>query len=316
MNSVNFSGGTLDNRTMTRRPCAPALTLVFMTALWTMNIGGVLAQSDSDTAPERPAWVYYERAEEAARSGPTRDYPEALRLYSRALEAQAVYPEAYIGMARVYAAEGDTALARRYYQRALEQSGSLEIPDEEFALRLELARLLEQEGADREYRNALRRIVNQDPVFSGDGDANGNQRRAMRERLLDSGLNRVLILYRLDFPQALEAHRELADYLLQDPDPQRREEAVEHLLFSVVEIGGRAVNAIIDHEFDYQFTTIADLILTAQRYPDVRDYLQEMGFIELLLKLAATLDETPTDGADMAAAEIRREVEATLSLQR
>lgn len=278
------------------------------------GVGIVFAQSDRQDSPDRPAWVYFERAEDAARPGPERDYAEAIRLYSRALSAQTVYPEAYIGMARVYAAEGDTALARRYYQRALEQSESLEIPDEEFELRLELARLLEQEGADRQYRNALRRIVNQDPVFNGETE--GNQRRAMRERLFESGLNRVLILYRLDFPQALEAHRELADYLLEEPTPERREDAVEHLLFSVVEIAGRAVNAIIEHEFDYQFTTIADLILTAQRYPDVRRYLQEMSFIELLLKLAAALDEAPPDGAQRAAAEIRRDVDATLSLQR
>ncbi|HKK48682.1 MAG TPA: tetratricopeptide repeat protein [Alkalispirochaeta sp.] len=277
---------------------------------------GLWAQSDSQAEPpiDQPAWVHFERAQDAARSGPDRDYAEAIRLYSRALAARPVYPEAYIGMARVYAAEGDVALARRYYQQALEQSGSLEIPDEAFELRLELARLLEQEGAEREYRNALQRIVNEDPVFNNDSDS--TQRQAMRDRLLDSGLNRVLILYRLNFPQSLEAHRELADYLLNDADSRRREQAIEHLLFAVVEIAGRAVNAIIDHEFDYQFTTIADLILTAQRYPDVQQYLQEMGFIGLLLRLASALDSFPEDGAERAAAGIRRDVEATLSLQR
>ncbi|MEX2443067.1 MAG: tetratricopeptide repeat protein [Alkalispirochaeta sp.] len=301
---------------MKRRHHSPAFRWVVMGIIFLTNVGGVFAQSDSQSRDtgDRPAWIHFERAQEAARPGPERDYAEALRLFSRALSAQPVYPEAYIGMARVYVAEGDIALARRYYQRALEQSGSLEIPDEEFELRLELARLLEQEGADREYRNALQRIVNEDPVFNADSES--TQRRAMRERLFESGLNRVLILYRLDFPQSLEAHRELADYLLQESDPRRREQAVEHLLFSVVEIAGRAVNAIIDHEFDYQFTTVADLILTAQRYPEVRRYLQEMGFVELLLKLATALDDVPEEGAQRAAAEIRNDVEATLSLQR
>lgn len=299
---------------MKRRPQRQTRHRIVVILLVTTIGAGVFAQSNSTDAADRPAWVHFERAQEAARSGPDRDYSEAIRLYSRALSAQPVYPEAYIGMARVYAAEGDTALARRYYQRALEQSGSLEIPDEAFQLRLELARLLEQEGAEREYRNALRRIVNEDPVFNRDSES--TQRRSMRERLFESGLNRVVILYRLDFPQALEAHRELADYLLEDPNAQRREEAVEHLLFSVVEIAGRAVNAIIAQEFDYQFTTIADLILTAQRYPDVRRYLEEMGFIDLLLKLATVLDDISVDGAERAAAEIRSDVEATLSLQR
>jgi tetratricopeptide (TPR) repeat protein len=312
--SVNFYDGTLDNANMKRRHQRSIIGSLAIGFMCVAGASGVFAQSDAGISSDRPAWIYFEQAEEAARRGPNRDYAAAIRLYSRALSAQPVYPKAYIGMARVYAAEGDTALARRYYQQALEQSGSLQIPDEAFELRLELARLLEQEGADQEYRNALRRIVNEDPIFNSDSD--NTQRRAMRERLLESGLNRVLILYRLDFPQALEAHRELADYLLQDPNARRREEAVEHLLFSVVEIAGRAVNAIIDHEFDYQFTTVSDLILTAQRYPDVSRYLQEMGFLELLLQLAAALDDSNADGAQRAAVEIRSEVQATLSLQR
>jgi hypothetical protein len=92
--------------------------------------------------------------------------------------------------------------------------------------------------------------------------------------------------------------------------------AVEHLLFAVVEIAGRAVDAIIDREFDYQFTSVADLLLTARRFPEVQRYLDESDFLGLLLKLAAALDETDTPGAPVAAAGIRRDIQAALSLQR
>ena len=272
------------------------------------------ADGDAD-GDDTPAWVYYERAEEASRfDSPERDYAEALRLYSQALTVQPVYPEAYVGMARVYRAEGDTTLAERYYRTALDQADALQIPDEEYALQLELAEMLEQVGRDREFRNALQRVINHDPVFAGEG--NNGQRRAMRERLYESGLNRVLVLYRLDFPQALQAHREYADYLLQQDSAEQTDLAVEHLLFSVVEIAGRAVDAIIDREFDYQFTSVSDMLLTAQRYPEVQRYLEEMDFLGLVLRLAQALDEATPDGAAQAAAGIRHEVQATLSLQR
>jgi tetratricopeptide (TPR) repeat protein len=270
----------------------------------------VSAQERADV----PAWVAFERAEEASREGPDRDYAEALRLYSQALAAQPLYPEAHAGIARIYRTEGDIAMARRHYERALEQSPALQIPDEEYALRIELAEMYLQTGTNDEYRNALQRVINRDPVFAGlDGS---RQREAMRDRLHESGLNRVLTLYRLDFPQSLAAHRHYADYLLQQGSRDETAAAVEHLLFAIVEIAGRAVDAIIDREFDYQFTSVADLLLTARRFPEVQRYLDESDFLGLLLQLAAALDVTETPGAAVAADGIRRDLQAALSLQR
>jgi tetratricopeptide (TPR) repeat protein len=275
---------------------------------------GLPSDAPSQEGSAVPAWISFERAEEASREGPGRDYAEALRLYSQALAAQPLYPEAHAGIARIYRTEGDITMARRHYERALEQSQALQIPDEEYALRIELAEMHLQTGATEAYRNALQRVINRDPVFAGiDGS---RQREAMRDRLLDSGLNRVLTLYRLDFPQSLEAHRHYADYLLQQGSKEDTAVAVEHLLFAVVEIAGRAVDAIIDREFDYQFTSIADLLLTARRFPEVQRYLDESDFLGLLLQLAAALDETEAPGAPVAAGGIRRDLQAALSLQR
>lgn len=293
---------------MGTRNAVAALSLALILCGWFPPAAG--AQSTGDGTA--PAWVHFERAEELARpDNPDRDYAEALRLYSQALENQPVYPEAYLGIARVYRAEGDTTLADRYYQTALDQATALDVPDEESEIRLELAEMYRQIGRDRDARNELQRVINRDPVFAGVDDT--GQRHAMRERLYESGLNRVLVLYRLDYPQALEAHRRYARYLLREGE--QTDLAVEHLLFGVVEIAGRAVAAIIDREFDYQFTTISDLLLTARRFPEVQRYLDEMGFIEMLLQLAEALDETEADGT-RAALEIRREVQAALSLQR
>jgi predicted Zn-dependent protease len=69
---------------------------------------------------------------------------------------------------RLYRTEGDVAMARRHYERALEQSRAFQIPDEEYALRIELAEMYFQTGATEDYRNALQRVINRDPVFARD----------------------------------------------------------------------------------------------------------------------------------------------------
>ncbi|MFW5828520.1 MAG: hypothetical protein ACOCU4_10520, partial [Alkalispirochaeta sp.] len=50
-----------------------------LSLLCVTSVAGVWAQTSapSDAPPDRPAWVHFERAQEAARSGPDRDYAEA-----------------------------------------------------------------------------------------------------------------------------------------------------------------------------------------------------------------------------------------------
>lgn len=283
-----------------------------MTAvLWSLALvvgsGGVLSPGAQET-PERPAWVSYQLAEDQARSG---DLAGALRLYAEALSAQPLFPEALAGIARVYLVEGDVALAEEYYQQALTLQDQLVIPDEAFMLRLELASLYDQLGNTRQYENQLLRIMQTDEVFSRRDDA--NQRRAMRDLLYRSGLNRVLILYRLDSPQTTEAHVRYGRLLLQRDTPEAAQLAVEHFMFAVVEIAGRAVNAIIDRRFDYEFTTIADLFQTARSFPSVFAYIETADLLPILDDLVLALERVGTREAQAAADAIRADIAAALT---
>ncbi len=236
------------------------------------------------------AWLELEAAARDVREG---DYSAALRRYARALELRPRYPEAFVGMARIYRMQSDILLAERYYREAIASSGQLEIPDEIYAIRMELATMYDEtrinSDGDRKYQNQLLTIIEDDPTFSLNEPP--EQREMMVRTLLESGLNRVIVLYRLDFPQALEAHRRYATYLLQEGPPSRRTDAVDHLLFATVEVAGRAVNAIIRREYDFEFTTLHNLYETARRYPAVVAYLRNEEFIILLeqLRYALTL---------------------------
>lgn len=247
-----------------------------------------------------PDWVLYERGERARREG---RLAEALRLYSDALLARPVYPEAQLGTARVYRAGGDSLLAERYYRRAVEQAGALAIPDEVFRIESELAGLLRDTNRQDEAIAILEDLTVRDPIF-GRRD-NLGQRAAMFELLLSSGLHRVLVLYRLDFPQALNAHAELGDYYLLSHQPGASELAAEHLLFATVEVASRAIRAIIERDFSYEFTTLEDFLIVAQTYPEVNDYIRTYQLRSLLFGLAVALEGTRMDNAAERAGEIR-----------
>ncbi len=271
------------------------------------------AQATEDSTDTVPAWVYFRRAELLSNDavGGEQDYALALQLYSHALELQPIYPEALIGIARIYRAEADLVLAENFYREALDQAAHLDVPDDEYALRLELARMYDQIGEERDYRTMLLSVVNRDPVFAGRDD--NNQREAMLELLLRRGLDRVLVLYRLDFPQSLNAHLQYGRYLMRRRGQGDIDLAVEHLLFGVVEIASRAVDAIIERRFDYQFETVASFLQTADLHPEVAEYLQDRAFEATLRDLAGALESSGFDGAEAAAAGIRHNLDEALS---
>lgn len=260
------------------------------------------------------AWLEYEAAERLAEGANQRNDAEALRRYSRAIEMNPLFPEAYVGMARVYDGSGDDVLAERYYQRALELSQHLQVSDEKYAIRVELARMYDRrrgdEYYDKKYANELLKIIEDDPTFSLN-DPPG-QREQMVTTLFSSGLNRVIVLYRLDFPASLEAHRLYATYLLDKANPSADEvaAAIEHLLFAVVEMVGRGVNAIIDREFDYQFTTIAEMIDRTGRYRKIRDYFRTEDLVGLLRDLAIALEASERTNAGVRSAGILEQIAA------
>ena len=233
-----------------------------------------------ETDDSLPAWLLFEQAETRFRE---REYGRALHLYGEALAARGVYPEAVLGIARVYRAEADTVLAVRYYRQAIEQSDQLVIPEQVFAIRMELAELLRVSGDPQAYRSELETIIAADPIFSR--TENQWQRDAMVEALFEGGMDRVLRLYRLDFAPATEAHRRLGEYYLQDGNPV----AVEHLMFAAVEIGSRAVAALLERQFDYQFQSIPQLYEAISRYDRIREYMDEADFLPILRTLAEAL---------------------------
>lgn len=260
----------------------------------------VVAQQPAEDA--RPAWVLFERGNQAARNG---DGAGALRLYSEALARDPSYPEALVGIGKVHEAAGDLELAIRYYERALELERDFRIPQDTIAVRLELEDLYNRRGrpSDEDRRfEILDALVQRNPVYAEtDPD---NQRIAMRRTLLDAGIDQLLVLYRLNTPETLEAHRRYAELLETLGDRSALQAELDNRLFVVVQIASRAVDELIARQFDYQFTTLSDFLTTTRTYPELAEYLHLRDFGGALRRLALVLRRLDDPRGSARAAEI------------
>lgn len=226
---------------------------------------------------QEPAWILLEQADHAYRR---RDLGRALQLYGEALADQPLLAEARLGMARVYRYQGDSLVSIRMYRQVLDQARQLQVPDDRYSIQLELADLYHELGDIEAERRLLREITAEDPVFRPPGGT--PQRSQMIELLRTVGINRVIVLYRLDFPQALEAHRRLSRLLLERGAAADRDDALAHAMFAVVEITGRGVDAIIERDPYFQFSTIDGFLRESARYRPVQAYLENVRYMESL----------------------------------
>ncbi len=247
-----------------------------------------------------PAWILFQKAEEQFRN---REYGKALELYGEALAEQPTLPEAQVGMARIYRAEADFVLAERFYLLAIDHSSQLVVPEDVYALRIELADMYQLSGRAEQhqrFREPLDAIVADDPVFSL--PENRWQRDAMFNLLFSRGFDRVLVLYRLNFPQSIEAHRRLGMLELAEGN---YDAAIEHILFAAIEEGGRIVDAAIHRKYDYQFSGLDGLFAVAAEFPEIADFIDQAGFITTLGLLVQALDQSDRPDSSLRAAQIR-----------
>lgn len=252
-----------------------------------------------------PPWVALQVGEDELRD---RNFAIALEYFSDALARQPLFPEALLGIAQVHEAAGDFTLARQYYVAALAQADALVVRDDITQLQLKLVDLLalSDDPTDEALKmEQLHQIVRRDTVFSRQDDR-PHQRDQMRRVLYEGGLNRVLVLYRLNEPQSTAGHRRLGNILRSSSRDEDRELAVDHLLFAVVEVVGRAVTAMLEETFDYQFSTVQELLIEAQEVPAVHQYLMDMELPQMLRELQGALEVAPHERSGTIASEIAR----------
>lgn len=222
-----------------------------------------------------PPWLVLARAERLMDQA---EFGQAIQMLRRALQLSPDDPQAYHGLGRAYRAVNDLEVAEEYLQRALVHRERFMIADDALLVRYELADIARIRRDFASFEQELYRIVAEVPLTQEELEPNPHRLLAGR------GLDRFLVLYRLDENGAAAAHGMLAELLV---GLGRYSAAAEHGTIAVLQRFTTLVSAAMRRDPTYQFTTVVDLFERVRDHPEVRDYLGERPLYRELYFLAA-----------------------------
>jgi hypothetical protein len=252
-------------------------------------------------APEN-GWVLLERAKALIAERGGQQMGEALQLLRKAIETQAIFPEAEIAIGEIYYREGALELAKIQFSKVLrpEYRSLLQVPEQAYAVLYRLAEINELQAEYGSMENHLVQILQNHPTYAQQGSQ--RVRTAMLNAYLSRGLDHALKLYRLENARfALEAYAKLGWFYYRWG---RFEPAsIMHSLFALDVMLTESVNEIRLFYPSYEFDTLEGFLAIATRRENVRDYLVSGGFFRVAYYLAAA---TFAAGHPNRAAEVWR----------
>ena len=213
----------------------------------------------------------------------------------RALEEfdrQKAYPEAEYWIAETYRAEGELALAFRQYQKAWEGRTLLETPEFDTEILYQITNIHRLRREYQEMEKRAKEIIEgntpsgapRDSMWSG--GASGQMRAAMMRILENEGVGRFLSLYRYNNTVTEKVHRLLGFFYYATG---RHLPAAEHLMFSFLIQNTVLMEDTIRRDFDYNFTTLEDLMRRIGRRPDLLAFVEETEYYRTIHYLATAL---------------------------
>ncbi|GAB6391180.1 MAG: hypothetical protein MdMp014T_0553 [Treponematales bacterium] len=202
------------------------------------------------------------------------------------------YPEAEYWIGETYEAEGEPVLALRQYEKAYAMREVLETPGFDAQILYKTAELNRLQGSYNAMEKAALQMLSgagadgkpRDPLWANEGT-----RQAMADILgREDGVNRFLTIYRYQNREAERAHRMLGFYYY-DSGRHSPGPALEHLLFSFLIQNTAVIEAVINRQYDFTFTTLDNLMDRVERQPALLDYLESNDYYQVVDRLAASL---------------------------
>lgn len=241
----------------------------------------VFSQAGAPGKEKTPAWVVYERGLDAFRN---RDYGEALVAVKRLTEEFGEIPEASFLQGRIYAVEGEYALAEKFFKRALEQRRQLYVLEDRYAILYELASIYSIQKKYRDYEGILLEIVKDQDTFSSARFS--RLRDSFVKTLTDEGFEALVNLYRLKNDFAQRANHDLGILYCRTG---RSYQAVLHLTLACLAVTSTLADELKAHDTDYRFAGMRDLLKKSGERSYLRDFVGDTRFLEGLYYLGSSL---------------------------
>ena len=159
--------------------------------------------AQSAESSDLPGWVLYEEGLSLYDQG---KLDQALEYFSLSAGAGDLTPEAAYHIGRIYEEEGDYLLAEKQYEKALEDSRFLYIPEQKWQIRYSLAEVyLNRKEFDR-YEQLLLSVFDEEMIRD---EETIRREHAYVQMLKESGMDKFLLLFRMKLTYSLEAASQL-----------------------------------------------------------------------------------------------------------
>ena len=211
---------------------------------------------------------------------------ESLKNKSSALIAACAelerYPEAEYWVGKIYLAEGELRLAELQFQRAYDMRVALEIPEDSYTILSSLVDVYRAKEDWRSYEDSLSRIAVGNALFE---DKNRFLREAMERTIVQDGMDKFMLLYRVADGAWTASEAELGEFYLKSGRPQ----ALIYLAASVNEMLTKAIERIKADDPSYVFTTLGELVGRIQADRELAAYARDAKLYRELYYLGEAL---------------------------
>ncbi|TVR01844.1 MAG: hypothetical protein EA403_09995 [Spirochaetaceae bacterium] len=266
--------------------------VVLTIAATVLLLGGPVVVAYAQERVDAP-WMRYEQGVIAFGEG---RLGEALRHFRAAATARSPFPEADFWIGRVFQAEGSLDLALRHYEQALLESAHLDPPETQVLIRYQIAEVRRLRGEVGEFERILSEIAREEEE-PRDVAITGRPQAHLRV-LQNQGIDRLMVLYRLQEGFSHQARRELGVHLA---DTNRYDEGLPHLLTAAMKGLSTLVDDLRRSQYDYRWTELGTVIADAWDYAHLRDYIERVELFRTLYYLGLAL-ETEHPDSDSAEA--------------
>jgi len=203
----------------------------------------------SQTTDSLPGWILYEKGIFQYEQG---RLDEALELFSLSGREGLLTPEALYWIGRIYEEEGDYLMAEQRYMEALQDARFLYVPGEQWNIRYSLAGIyLNRKEFDR-YEQLLLSIFDQEMMRN---EQVIRREHAFAQVLKESGMDKLLLLYRLDLTYSQEAASQLGVFYARE---KAWKSALIKNLYTVLSDFTGGMEYLIGKEPDFSFPVDMD----------------------------------------------------------
>ncbi|MBI9100879.1 MAG: hypothetical protein JEY99_00575 [Spirochaetales bacterium] len=248
-----------------------------------------------DDREETPDWLMIERGRQAIID---RELGDALRIFRSILGNAAnegrMVPEAEMWLGYIFEQEGETELAVQQYNRALDHADILYVMEDKYTILYRLANLYEAIYQYGKYETLLKRIITEGSADEVEPEASLIYlQEAMFNALMRDGIDKLFILYRKNEKKLQPAYSKLGLYHYKTG---LYREAVRNYISSLITPVTNVVDYQRNLDFTYEYTTLSEFLFDSLSDPVLSDYLEEVGFVQDLYYLGASLFGTGNTG--------------------